>query len=1734
MTHAFLQAELASLISDSKRRFNEVRTAAEQSLADLKTIAVTSETQLAGDLLRRPQFVDPFILACKSKNAKLAGTGTVCLQRLTASKAISRTRLADVLDAFHDGVASGYEPQLKVLQTLPSLLQLYANDLYGDLLARTLEICAALQSSKSAIVSNTAAATFQQLVSTVFEKAGVGDNSQTSPQEDVEGFEAGEEHHGVSLDDAIRLFEDFCLLLDQQRPQFLKVESLPNSFLLETLQAIFSTHDSFVISNIDQNRECWKHLAQGISRVLAKKDGFGTTVRALSIVLSIVQGHAEELRDLLLQLIPLSLNALEKDGNPQWKRALYLEFFRSICSDFSTVRELFDLFDNTRESEKVIGQLMSALVRIAAEDPSLIGLGRQSTIPVQRTTDLKSDEAASIEAQGLGGAITSVSSGDTSTIGISIEWSVISVRLMDQPDKHAAPTIPSTYLYTLVLGCISSFCDGLSKFVMPLSVPSRAPHRESLDGTRRDSSATDRTDGEVVRKSKRPSSSSQKYQRLINPLMLSKHPLLPKVQTCASMIEACWPAALATCSTFLNSALDSEFYHVLIRSVQKLAQVSGVLELTTPRDALLTTLAKASIPTNASSIISAYRNSRTNRAVGSEPVNPNDDIKSPTEQTPTPTFQISSSPLNIRHLLCLRALLNLGIALGPTLEQDAWFILIETMQTVEALLAIPTTIAASSHSGSPRMGAGGETQTTLASEIAAVQAATKRMLESTRGYSSEAFAVPIQALLRLLGQADAGDDAGPSQESLASPTSPTRLGAPRTAHEPSRSISGLWTKSKTLELEAGFVLNKISDLARINIDRFASISEHACSWDLIGVRLLRLSQDTLLAGNHRIQSASILDLISMETMKLLDDIHLEPEETDMIRSRCLQSLLRQLESSDRTQNDKFDSIELEIHKRLLEALESMLSHSGESLSSGWTMALEILSISFAKRGGGQPKLSNATIEQADHDEQTAQILRAAFRSIQLIASDFLRVLDASSLASLAQLLRSFGSQWYDLNAALTSTTLLWSLASQVLTRIETIDFTTMPASETDREVYDTGLGTPAPATLWGIVLLQLIHLCKDERPDVRNAAIRVLLKMLDASSEFLSSNAWATTLVSGPLSTIRFCITQYGATENDHSEWMVSAAQLTDGIVHLISQDLKVIAEHDDFKKTWLYIMDVLKDILGTMSLSASSLAFSNLSRLLSALPMSGNVDEELVAPAMDLWATYHPSEIQQPQPNARPSGASPNQLAFTSHAHVLLEAYKTSPAAVSKYRLGETSLLMHSLERTILLCTHPPYSSDVKTLSTEQKEVSDCLAILKILLRDAVAEYSQYILRLLEVTLSIRDGKVESQVRKSAISKAVQKPTFIAFASACLDNFRDLILEYANDDMFIQTLAVQEALQTLSPLIRTKYTQLPSNSQAPLWRNATVTVVAILEALRKYVTSKKAQNCLSKLGILATHINSAAVSVLDPGGLSSSPTTQSEEIIQEGESFDIKHFELLHKAIIPVLRNAAIGEDVCKQYAISLFKASLLAKPWFSDIPSDLTNGPLKGLMEVRPGSVHRPVFAVRRRICYTALDTLFELVQREPSPTEIGNEHEDVDWTMGSHKLARAACPYLVLRVVHPLKTFLADQRLRGLTPPLIPQQVELQVVLTKYVDLRSDDDAFRKMTATWRDQNGPRPAWPTDGKSHLHILYPLYLRMDKFWRELPRLKGEGAWQDGEPGRAIEDALERWSVSVGEGWGL
>jgi hypothetical protein len=71
----------------------------------------------------------------------------------------------------------GHDIQLKILQALPSLLQNYPAEIRGDSLSAVLQICSSLQNAKNFAVSNTAAATLQQLVIVVYDRVASEDGT---------------------------------------------------------------------------------------------------------------------------------------------------------------------------------------------------------------------------------------------------------------------------------------------------------------------------------------------------------------------------------------------------------------------------------------------------------------------------------------------------------------------------------------------------------------------------------------------------------------------------------------------------------------------------------------------------------------------------------------------------------------------------------------------------------------------------------------------------------------------------------------------------------------------------------------------------------------------------------------------------------------------------------------------------------------------------------------------------------------------------------------------------------------------------------------------------------------------------------------------------------------------------------------------------------------------------------------------------------------------------------------------------------------------------------------------------------------------------------------------------------------------------------------------------------------------------------------------------------------------
>lgn len=946
------------------------------------------------------------------------------------SRALPRSRLREVLEAFRESSSGGLDVQLKILQALPSLLQNYADDLNGELLAAALNICTILQASKNGIVNNTAAATLQQLVVSVFDKV-VAEDSKSILHLCVESSdnkieialevptvgEAPIEDGTVQLRaaalDAYKVFNDLCLLTEAHKPKFLKSTGLPQTFGLELIESVLTNHADIFLTHPEQAHILRIRVMPFIISSLSEKLNFAVTVRIVRILYTLLRRHLSILTSEGEMALTLLTHMLDHD-TALWKRSLCMEVLRGIFAEAPLIRRIFGMYDANEHRKSVLRNLVAAFVRISTEKPSVIGLGHQSTIPVLTQSNNGGTDQAMLEASGVSGIISSSVTSNEPSAGISTQWSTMRVPCIDQLDKTDPPSIPESYIYSLTLACISGFAEGLAKFILPLTVPDRQRKKirqSDLEPKVSESSSSD------PRANLQRKPSVKKNPVLINPLTLEDHPLYEEVKICAGIVDECWPAILATCSTFLYASLDSEYYHGLVRSFQKFTHVAGLLRLATPRDAFLTTLGKSAVPSNllqaSATTPSAITPTNEHSSMFSNArglLNVDNLVSQATDRGKQAAADISQPSLNTRNLLCLRALLNLGIALGPTLD-SAWIIILGTLQQADLVLFSTAksarTPTASQKTEPQQTSDGTALLANFGAEIKSVETAASRLLESTADFSNESFLEVVSALCSLLGKFDTTTLPPTSTD-----TTPLSIQARRpSGHRRMHSIN---TAVSTLNQEDLFALAKVGDVASINIDRLLAYTPEESGWQLMTSELISASCSSSRAPSVRLRAAEILNRLLFEaastTLSIPDDLRGD------IQLRLLQTFKAALEplTSEREASVAMHAIDIDVHKIILEGFKAVLEHCGETFVTGWDVAFEIIRSVFmeSNRGeGGRKKELTAT--------RSSRLIRSSFNSLQLICSDFLSSLPNSCFILLVDTLYDFCTQDDDLNISLT-------------------------------------------------------------------------------------------------------------------------------------------------------------------------------------------------------------------------------------------------------------------------------------------------------------------------------------------------------------------------------------------------------------------------------------------------------------------------------------------------------------------------------------------------------------------------------------------------------------------------------------------------------------------------------------------------------------------------------------------
>ncbi|RFU36309.1 hypothetical protein B7463_g41, partial [Scytalidium lignicola] len=1626
MTAQILSSELSNLIQESKRKHSELRNAAEKSLEELKLLRSTSEAQITADLSHRPNFIAPFLIACGTKNVKFIGIAVVCLQRLVVSKALPRQRLKEVLDALREASSTGQDVQLKILQALPSLLQNYADDIRGELLAASLNICMVLQSNKNAIVNNTAAATLQQLVVSVFDKVVAEDKLVLEiPTVGEVPTEDGSIQVRAAARDAYKVFNDLCLLTECQKPHFLRSAGLPQTFGLELIESVLTNHSEIFLTHPEQASILRGRVMTFIISSLSEKLSFAVTVRITRILYILLKRHLTIIPSQGEMVFGLLTHMLDQD-TALWKRSLCMEVLRGIFAEAALIRRMFAMYDSHEERRSILRDLVAAFVRISTEKPAVIGLGPQSTIPATDQGTGATDQAI-LEASGVAGIISS-SVTNESAAGISTQWSTMRVPVIDQLDKTDPPSVPETYIYSLTLACISGFSEGLAKFILPLTVPEARSRKKTtkIPGSEGESATTDAKGEGSSRAALERQASIKRNPVPVNPMLLEDHPLYAEVKTCAGIVEECWPAILATCSTFLYASLDSDYYHGLVRSFQKFTHVAGLLRLNTPRDAFLTTLGKAAVPPN---VLTASTSTVTT------PASPNPDsmsilsnargllsvdtlVHSPiTDRGRQPSIDVGLQSLNTRNLLCLRALLNLGIALGPTLD-SAWIIILGTLQQADFVLYSSSKSANRTQPSTPKS----ETQNlhdasplliNFGTEIKAVETAAARLLESTIDFPNEAFVQVLTAMCGLLGQ-----DYDQNQlESPSTTTSPVPSGS-RKSSQTHRRIGSM----------------------------------KVAGWSILTNELISAACSPVHTPSVRLRASEILVRLVLEAASAT--LSLPDEDRGAVQLRLLGAFRRALEPLQLTERQgsvSTHTTDVDVHKTVLEGLNSMLEKCGETLVSGWDIAFEIIGSVFLNNDGSDELHLDGSKPST---VRSARLIRSSFNSLQLICSDFLSSLPNSCFLILVNTLYRFCTQDEDLNISLTTVTFFWVLSDFISGRTSTFSLSPSLINDSNEQsLIDLASGegsTVSDAALWMLLLSRLTAVTADDRLELRNSAIQTLLRIFDAYGDQLGSEAWSMclrTVIFKLLSSTESRLKavndiKSSASEKETAGWYETTVVVLSGITGLLANYLDVLTNHPTFGDSWKALLAHFNALLEVEVQEINTAVFKSLQHILSRGNVKGgklNFDSESLDLAWDLWSSKIPT-IKGMNSTKR----SDDQNYLLAYMSAFQEIYRLIEDIIGEDRVRR---ILELLQQAIQQAAAPTYSADIEYLTPLQSQVIESLKMIRTDIPGVPAALISQIAKF--VTLAFYP--------KETTSTDARRPTYVALSKAAMILLESLVLSHASDRDIYSSGAFSSSLDALAKPIVLKYSfPIITKSISP-WRQATTSALAVLKTTLPIITTPGLEDDVTK------SIWAAIVTIVN--GICAADCSIALETvdIMDDQDFDIASFLALRDLMIPALGSQLLPDKTRRAYTESLFRMSLIHSQKEEELPQH-SQELFATLYQSRKGRTVDPVPSPRTKMSYVCFDELVSLVTVHNSSS-------------ARIKLAQAASPYLIIRSGLTIQAYISDQPLRGRMPQPLSQRKELLYILTALVNLKCEPGAIPDT-----------PNVESTSKKHLIRLYPL----------------------------------------------
>jgi len=305
-----------------------------------------------------------------------------------------------------------------------------------------------------------------------------------------------------------------------------------------------------------------------------------------------------------------------------------------------------------------------------------------------------------------------------------------------------------------------------------------------------------------------------------------------------------------------------------------------------------------------------------------------------------------------------------------------------------------------------------------------------------------------------------------------------------------------------------------------------------------------------------------------------------------------------------------------------------------------------------------------------------KFVEIGFKTVQLISRDFLFAFSCGAMLGWIQLVGAFASQRKDLNNALTAVGMLWT-TGDYLVKMESADGE-KPESYSE-EVRD----------LWMNLFLEMRKLGLDERPEVRNGAIRTLSGCLSAHGARFQRMDWMTCIECSIMPLLSAVILEdHSATEKRPSEdakppskedilvhhsrdtpekqWDETKVLTLSGLSRIFKAHLSHMFELDKFEVTWSLAIDCSKHMLVSSARELYSCGVQSLLDLLFGVAAVAPTSPESQEKKDRLWSLMMDCIINLTEMDGNDESSRPQSKALGSLVEGLAACRSSCPASFS------------------------------------------------------------------------------------------------------------------------------------------------------------------------------------------------------------------------------------------------------------------------------------------------------------------------------------------------------------------------------------------------------------------------------------------------------------------------------------